>query len=350
MEKASVKISVVMPVYNADRFLEESINSILNQTYPDFELIIVCSNPTEETRRILACSEKKDSKVYVTYLEKVGIINARNIGCSLARGDYIAVMDADDISLPNRLKIEIAFLESHPDIGIVGSWADIIDESGRTIKKVCPPIDPAAIGWYLLFGNCMVHLTILMRSDLLKKMDCYGPGKNGYPEDYDLWARAFFVTKLANIPEILGKYRMHTNNNSLDVSAEISQYCAEIQDSMVKRISGEIDCFMSGKLLSSTGTSIFYFNYPVNDIQVDFLESLYLSYIKKYSPSDSEIIEINIRVSQILLSYSWAMFRFSKGKSLNLLLKSLEYSRMAVIKKLISVLWREFKQYTGAPA
>ena len=339
MAENPVTISVVMPVFYADRFLEESIESILHQTYTDFELIIICSEPSDETKRILTFSEKKDPRVHVTYQEKNGIIHARNTGCSLARGDYIAVMDADDISLPDRLKTEIAFLENHPDIGIVGSWADIIDESGRTIKKVCPPADPVVIGWYLLFGNCMVHLTVLMRSDIQKKMNGYTPGKNGYPEDYDLWARAFFVTRLANIPETLGKYRIHAGGISAAVAAEVPGYCAGIQDDMIRRITGD-DAFCRSGIPAVPGKPVLFFNPAACDAQVRFLEMLYRTYMQRYVPSDTGSAEIRRRVSQTLLSYSWSVFPYSKMRSVSFLSRSLWYSKSAVFRKMIEVIRR----------
>lgn len=349
MAEYPVKISVVMPVYNADNFLEESINSILTQTYQNFEFIIICSSPTEETRRILSKYLELDARITITYQEKKGIIFARNFGCQQAKGEYIAVMDADDISVPERFESQVNFLEKHPDIGIVCSWADYIDDRGMVFKKADPPTNHFVIGWFLMFGNCMFHLTAMCRSDVLIKLGFYTPAENGFPEDYDLWIRAFQMTKLANIPKSLGKYRMHTSNNSLSVSTELQQSCIPLQNMLIGQLLANNHHLLLKEMPSFRNSPIFSFNYPLNDIQVNLIETVYTLYIKKYSLSDSDIKEIKTHISQILLSYSWSMLSFSKSKSLTLFLKSLKYSKIAVIKKIISVPWRNLKEHVRAP-
>jgi len=347
MAENPVKISVIMPVYNADRFLEASIESIINQTYRNFELIIICSSPTDETRRILTTYQESDERVTVTYQEKKGIIFARNSGCLQAKGEYISVMDADDVSVPDRFELQAAFLEKHPDVGIVCSWADYMDEGGRVFKKVHPPATSPVIGWYLFFGDCIVHSTAMIRSEVLKKVGYYTPGKKGFPEDYDLWIRAFQVTKLANIPRPLVKYRMHTSNNSISVLTEIQQFCIPLQIALVEKLLDEYHHPMVKEIDIFRNSPVFSFNYPINDKQVDLIETLYALYLTKYSLSNSEINEIRAQISQTLLLYSWSMFHFSKGKSLNLFLQSLKYSMTGVIKKFFFVLWRELKHRTG---
>ena len=345
MAENSIKISVVMPVYNADRFLEESIESILKQTYPNFEFIIVCSNPTNETKRILTKYQKSDARLLIINQEKKGIIFARNFGCQQAKGEYIAVMDADDISLPDRLETQVAFMEKNLDIGIVGSWADIIDERGSVLKNARPPTQHFVIGWHLIFGNCMVHLTAMIRSDVLKKLNYYSQTENGFPEDYDLWTRAFLITKLANIPKSLGKYRMHKSNNSLSISIELQQFCISIQNTLIKQLIGETHHPLLDEMYTVKNSSVFYFRYTINDIQVDFIETFYSNYINKYSLSNSDIKEIKDQISKIMLSYSWSMFHFSIVKSCILLSKSISYSKIAVMKKIFSVLRRVLKRY-----
>lgn len=335
MAEEPVKVSVVMPVYNADQFLEKSIDSIINQTFPSFEFIIVCSDPTPDTKRILGLYQNTDPRIRVLYQDRKGIIHARNTGCHLARGEYIAVMDADDLSLPHRLETQVRYLDNHPDVGIVGSWAEIIDEHGAAIRRESPPTSHLVIGWYLIFGNCMAHLTVMMRSEVLRKLDYYTSGENGFPEDYDLWVRAFFRTRLANIPEFLGKYRMHQSNNSLDVSATIDRYCAEIQVRMVREIEDGQDCLVSEKMRSQENVSFFQCNRTINSTQVECLENLYRMYLGKYTPSYSEISEINSRLSRIFLSYSLGMLRKSMTKSGILFCKSLRYSKKEAIRQLV---------------
>jgi glycosyltransferase involved in cell wall biosynthesis len=348
MAENSIKISVVMPVYNADIFLEEAIRSILTQTYSNFEFIIICSSPSDETKRILTKYQKIDTRLLITYQEKKGIIFARNFGCRLATGKYIAIMDADDISVPDRLETQATFMERNPDIGIVGSWVDYIDESGRLVKNFCPPTNHLVIGWHLIFGNCMVHLTAMIRSDIFKELEYYPLSKDGFPEDYDLWARAFLTTKLANIPKSLGKYRMHQSNNSLLITKELHQFCFQIQNKLINQLIEKDHYPLLEKIQFLNNSSIFEFNYTMNDFQVDFIETLYGYYNNKYSPSQGDKKENKAKISLILLSYSWSMFPFSKAKSLNLLFKSLNYSTIAVIRKIISVIWQLRKRKYNA--
>lgn len=329
------KISVVMPVYNADRFLVESIESILNQTYTNFEFIIISSNPTEKAKGILDNYQRRDARILVFYQEKKGIAFARNFGCQQAKGEYIAVMDADDISSLNRFEIQITFMEEHPDIGIVGSWADFIDENGTTFKKVRWPTKPFVIGWNLFYLDCLVHVTILIRRDILKKLKFYTQADDGFPEDYDLWTRAFFITKIANIPKSLAKYRMHKSNNSLGLSLETKQFNTQIQYSMIQNLLGEISQPFLDKILSHDNSSIFNFNPNINNIQVDLIETLYRHYINTYSLSNSENKEIQTHISLIILSYSCSMFQFSKIKSCSLLIKSLHYLQLTGMKEMI---------------
>lgn len=329
-----IKISVVMPVYNADRFLEESIESILKQTYTNFEFIIICSDPTEKTKKILNMYQRIDTRILIIYEEKKGIIFARNMGCQQAKGDYIAVMDADDVSSPNRFETQITFMEKHPDIGIVGSWADLIDENGKIFEKGYRPTNPFVIGWHLLFWNCMMHSTILIRSEVLKQLQYYSQAENGFPEDYDLWTRSFFITKIANIPKSLAKHRMHTSNNSLGASLEMIQFGNTIQHNMIKKLLGERSQPFLSEILIQKNSLIFNFNPYINDIQVDLIETLYQHYINRYFPPISEINEIDAQIFQIFLTYSMSMFWFSKTKSWSLLIKSLHYLRFTGIKEL----------------
>src|SRR5688500_3733490 len=124
-------VSVIMPVYNGERFLRDAVDSILRQTYRNFELIVVDDGSTDGTSQVLDRYQDQDRRVRVHRHERNGgIVAARNQGCRLAQGRFIAVMDADDISIPERLARQIAFLEANPDIVAVGGWVCTISENG----------------------------------------------------------------------------------------------------------------------------------------------------------------------------------------------------------------------------
>lgn len=207
------KISVILPLYKDYRFLNEAIDSVLNQTYKDLELIIICDNPDKYINEILNNYQKRDSRIRVYYCNQLGLTASLNLGCSVARGQYIARMDADDISLPDRLKKQLDFIESHPEIGIVGTWIQLIDERGLFERNVHFPTLHNSITFELIFLDCIAHPTVMMKRDIAKALGYYRLDANRC-EDYDLWVRACLSTKIANMPEMLLKYRLHDKNVS----------------------------------------------------------------------------------------------------------------------------------------
>ena len=122
------KVSVVMSAYNAAAYLDEAVSSILDQTFRDFEFIIINNGSTDDTGPILDKYQKLDSRIRVYYHEQQGLARALNYGCRLARGQYIALMDADDISYAQRLEKQLEYIEGHPQIGILGTWICKIDK------------------------------------------------------------------------------------------------------------------------------------------------------------------------------------------------------------------------------
>src|SRR5579872_49842 len=125
-------VSVVMVTRNADRFLAESIESILGQTFRDFEFIILDFGSTDKTKAIVSSYAAKDSRVRLHEIPSCGLAEARNAGCSLARGKYIAIMDADDVSVPERLALEVEFMENNPGVGVLGGVTECIDATGSS--------------------------------------------------------------------------------------------------------------------------------------------------------------------------------------------------------------------------
>lgn len=336
-------ISVVMPVYNSDNYLEESINSILNQTFKNFEFIIVCSEPTEKTRKILEKYQCFDSRVLVFYQERKGIIFARNFGCKQAKGEFIAVMDADDISYPKRFETQLLFMEKHPDIGIIGSWTDFIDEDGVVTDTFRCPTNPLVIGWYLIFENYMMHLTILIRTNILEELHYYTLETKGFPEDYDLWTRAVFFTKIANLPISLTQHRLHSTSNTINVKPEMAQFFNIIRNTMLQKLSErEFQNF-----LKETGfrmnSDVLTFNINYNDKQIKFIENLYRSYVYRFKVTPEDLIKIRSCLALNLLRYSYSMFSYSKTRSVVLFYKSFHYSNSILIKIIIRSLRKRFR-------
>jgi glycosyltransferase involved in cell wall biosynthesis len=206
-------VSVVMPAFNAARFLDEAVCSILDQTFRDFEFIIIDDGSTDDTTHILEKYVKIDNRVKMFRQANEGMIPALNRGCRLARGHFIARMDADDISLPHRIERQVEFLEGHPEIGIVGTWASRIDENGSVIGEWCLSPNPKVLKWNHFFNACVIHPTVLMCREIVEKINFYRPDAT-HAEDRDLWLRASAITEFSNIPEILLKYRVWGKSTS----------------------------------------------------------------------------------------------------------------------------------------
>ena len=202
-------ISVVMPVYNRERYLKESIESILNQTFTDFEFIIVDDQSTDFSWQIIQEYANKDSRIIaVKNTGKKGCYPARNCGHRLAKGKYIAVMDSDDISLPQRLQTQFDFMEQNPDIGICGSW---LKSFGAEEKVIQTPEKHEEIRDQMFFGCSIPHQTAIYR---ITNQKLFYSEDYASAQDYELFCRKMNEFKFANIPEVLLLYRVHENQIS----------------------------------------------------------------------------------------------------------------------------------------
>lgn len=226
MEKTVPTVSVLIPVYNAEAYLAESIRSILNQTFSDFELILLDDASTDNSVEIIKSFTDKRIR-FCQNEQNLGISGSRNRLMDLARGKYLAVMDNDDISLPQRLEKQVAFLEKHSNISIVGTWCRLFSNAAPRsfLQKIKKFIVNFGWEWHqpaapdikdALKGSVVMHsAAMLRREDLLKHNIRYN--QNYTPaEDYDLWKQAFFAgLKLANIQEVLFLYHLHGSNFSI---------------------------------------------------------------------------------------------------------------------------------------
>lgn len=230
-------ISVVMPTYNCKRFLRDAIESILNQTFQDFEFLIIDDDSTDGTETILRDYSKKDSRLRVYRHEREGLIASLNRGCHLAEGRFIARMDSDDISLPHRLEHQVRYMEEHPEIGVLGTWIRIIDESSRPRRTVRLITDPKMLGLYLYMENCICHPTVMMRRDIIEPLGFYDSNAI-HAEDYDLWGRVSHKNQIANLPEVLLDYRIWNGgvtSNNLEMRNQID---IAIRQTMITKLLG----------------------------------------------------------------------------------------------------------------
>jgi glycosyltransferase involved in cell wall biosynthesis len=195
-----------MPVFNSGAWLEQAIESIRGQSFTDFELIVIDDGSTDQTGQIVEEAARVDVRIRSVPQEHLGIGAALNRGAALARAPVIARMDADDVAAPDRLRIQLAFLDAHSGVAAVGSWAHVIDDAGRRIGDRRPATGPSQLRDILLRQNPFTHASMMMRADAFRGLGGYRPVLDG-AEDYDLWLRMSERAELANIPEFLLSYR-----------------------------------------------------------------------------------------------------------------------------------------------
>jgi len=202
-----------MPVRDGERWIRNAIASVTAQTFADFELLVVDDGSTDKTRQMAAEAAQRDRRIRVIGLPRSGIVTALNRALDEARGKYLARLDADDGARPTRLERQVDFLNAQAAVGLVGSWADIIDVDGRTVGRLQPETKAADLARALTKRNPMLHSSVMWRAELCAVDGRYRAAFEG-AEDYDLWLRMSERSLLANIPACLVQYRRHADNAS----------------------------------------------------------------------------------------------------------------------------------------
>lgn len=235
-------VTVVMPAYNASRYIKEAIESVLIQTYKDFELIVIDDGSTDTTPDIIDDLAKKDSRIHLITQSNQGVANALNGAIELATTRWIVVMHADDIMMPNRIERQLEFVYSNPDIVVAGSFILYINERGRIVGKFKSPLTTREIVWEYVQKNELIGLThpsVIMRKDVVEEVGGY---RNQFvpAEDIDLWNR--IVEKGYGIlvqPKYLLKYRLHSSAASVSKAMLIRLHLAWLKECMLRRRQGQ---------------------------------------------------------------------------------------------------------------
>lgn len=225
-------VTVLMAVYNGEAYLGEAIESILRQTYSFYEFIIIDDASTDSSRR-LAKSYQDPRICVVTNPCNLRLAASLNRGISLARGKYIVRMDADDISHPDRLEKQVAFMEENRDVGVSGSWLYCFGDKKQLWDY---PLTPGMIKSNLLFYNQLGHPTVIMRREAMLKNGLFYNPRFRESEDYELWSRCLEHFSLANLPEVLLLYRWHKSQASQARLAEQRYYHSLVCGRMLKHL------------------------------------------------------------------------------------------------------------------
>lgn len=200
-------VSVFIPAYNAASYIEQAIQSVIDQTYQNFEIIVVNDGSTDETKNIIKRIADKDNRIKVFHNESnLGLSPTRNIGIDLCKGEYIALLDSDDYISNQRIKKQVFFLQNNPDFDAVSSWMQVFDETGhqQIIQYRDTLSDYKTVS---LFYSPVSHAAALFKTSVLQKLRYRSEFK--FAEDYDMWFRFLKQYKVAVIPEVLYFYRAH---------------------------------------------------------------------------------------------------------------------------------------------
>lgn len=205
------RVSVLMPVRNGAQWLPAAIDSVLAQTMPEFELLVIDDGSTDRTPEIIADYATRDARLRPIRQGALGLVAALNRGLTEARADLIARLDADDLALPKRLAQQATAMDANPRLNLLGSWAETIDGEGRVIGRLAPPQEPEQLRDTLARTNPFIHSSVMLRAEAVRNLGGYRAAFEA-AEDYDLWLRLSEHGDIAIAPEILVSYREHGGN------------------------------------------------------------------------------------------------------------------------------------------
>ncbi len=234
-----MQISIIVPVYNADKFVGQTIESLVNQTLDndEYEIIIINDGSTDGSQDIIDAYQAKYPNIVAIHQENKGLIATLNYGINLAKADYIARMDADDMCYPERLAIQYDYMQQH-QLDLCGSFVELIDAQGKLIKKLSAPVDHVQCKDSLIDkGVCVIyHPTVMFKKNIVTQIGGYHHNFKS-AEDYDLWLKIIEANgKIGNIPQYLVQYRQHESNvtflsrNEGAVNAVVARYAYYLRE------------------------------------------------------------------------------------------------------------------------
>ncbi|OQX15346.1 MAG: hypothetical protein BWK76_13245 [Desulfobulbaceae bacterium A2] len=226
------RVSVVMPVYNGGRYLRKAVYSVLRQHFNDFEFIIIDDGSSDGSQEIVR--QSGDSRIVFSQNEKnMGVANTLNKGMDLARGEYIARMDADDVCLPDRLERQVRFMQAHPEVGISGSWIRLFGNGLPYTAKV--PLAQDEVSAYMLFENPFWHMTVIMRRQPLEDAGLRYDASFTRSEDFELWTRAVEHCQMVNMGEVCVRVRRCAGSATRANWEEVTAQTEQILGRMLER-------------------------------------------------------------------------------------------------------------------
>ena len=282
-------ISVILPVYNSEKYIYSSINSILQQTFTQFELLILNDGSTDSSAEII--NSFQDPRIRFFSHENIGLSATLNRGINLSRASLIARQDADDISHPSRFDLQFKYMENNPDCSLLGTAAQIIDTEKLLNRYVYPPKNDIDCKFELSFKNCFIHTSVIIRKSILNEVGLYSTSSDrSFVEDYDLWSRISLKSKVANLIDTLVYYRSLPDSLSKQNELQFNSCLINICSQNLCRTSGRSFIDPIPKSLASIlyGPPFCFNGFP-NFNQIDQL-IFSISYAFKSSPNYNLII------------------------------------------------------------
>jgi glycosyltransferase involved in cell wall biosynthesis len=324
-----------MPVYNCERYLCGAVESILSQTYSDFELLIINDGSTDRTREQL--ESYHDPRIRIIHQGNKGVAAALRLGVELAKGEYLARMDADDESLPDRLEIQKKALDQNSEVALCYGLHDLMDEQGhflRTCQK--DGFSNVATKWLLIWNNVLTHPTVMIRKKTLQENNLnYRLETNG-AEDFDLWNRLSLAGEFLFIPQVFLRYRLHSNsvNRINSGRRQFRGYSIVIRENF-QRYGLGISAELAEELVVISGqTQENSLTYPYKylpDRLLFLLEELSGRFTQLISFQPYELSPIQ---AEQLVRWSRCLLKSSKKSVFNLLKKAFQIHRKIAINRI----------------
>lgn len=345
MTKPKPLVSVLMPVFNTGKYTEDAIKSILNQSYTDFEFIIVDDGSTDNTAQII--SGFQDPRIKVIQNEiNLGLAASLNNGLALAQGKFIARMDGDDISFPDRFLKQVTYLNQNPKVGVVGAWYQWTDSEGNPGKIKRFPMDNGVIQWKLIVdAQPIAHPVVMMRAEALREINGYKDMR--YSQDYDLFYRLSKNWEFHNLQEVLLLRREHEQRIGKSHTEEQMANTAQTRQEMIQELIGEkvpLKMIMDSFPPHSNG---------IDDLDLlSLVDRIYRKFSSQIRLFDSERKIIKYQVGHIFLGSKIKdpvnrLKYFVKGLSINLAsigdfvkMKVSEKSTPSWLNRFLRSIWR----------
>ena len=255
--KALPKVTVLLCVFNGEPYLTSSIHSILNQTFSDFELLIINDGSTDGTLNII--QSFNDTRIRLINNNKnQGLISCLNQGIEAAQGVFLARHDSDDLAINDRLEKQVHYLDSNSKAVLVGTWLSLIDKNGFELEQWKYPEHPHLVRWAMLFDSPVGHSSVMFRTEVARELGGYSENHK-YAEDFEFWSRMSKTGEIVNIPQILQQYRIHSESvssqkNEAQEKMRIMISTANIKEYVHEELGNEVVDFLTNRYIKTDGT------------------------------------------------------------------------------------------------